>query len=343
MSSTAPLEPPTPTTLATVVSCIAATLKGVYAIDPLPVIRSVGIDPAVMQDSEKRLPLSVLRPLWLRCVELTGDEAFGLRAARFYQPAQFYGVDLAFCAGATFGQALERHVHNIRVLTTVATPILTTEPDGDFRLAVLQNGALRPTDAALDCFFYGIHIRLFERHTGMPAEQLLRRLELPRKPPHDPAPWLSYGVPVTFERPCALVFKAQAWDLPLPGANPGLLMELEQPILQQLAHLGLPLPTRALCARLTEVLTSDPSLEGLARMLVISPALLRANLTRQGVSFPQLLDQSRAAQALVLLADPSLSLEQVASRIGLSSASSFTRAFRRWHGETPLRYRRRSL
>ncbi|MCY1249332.1 hypothetical protein D9M72_628530 [compost metagenome] len=68
------------------------------------------------------------------------------------------------------------------------------------------------------------------------ARQLLRRLELPRQAPKDPAPWLALGVPVVFGCPCgAMVFEVEAWSLPLPGANPQLLAQLEQPILRHLA------------------------------------------------------------------------------------------------------------
>jgi AraC-like DNA-binding protein len=45
----------------------------------------------------------------------------------------------------------------------------------------------------------------------------------------------------------------------------------------------------------------------------------------------------------VLLANPNLSLDQVASKLGFSSASSLVRAFRRWQNTTPLQYRRQVL
>lgn len=332
------------TTLATVVSAIANTLRGEYGIDPDPVLMGIGIDPAAMQDSELRLKLTTLSPLWLRCVELTGDEAFGLRVARYFQPAQFYGIDLALCTSATFGEALQRHVQIIRVLTTIALPQLTTEANGDCRLEVRRHGPQRPTDAALDCFFQAFYIRLFERQTSLQARQLLRRLELPRQTPADPTPWQTLGLPVVFGCPCgAMVFKSESLALPLPGANPQLLAQLEQPILRYLAQLGLPLPPSALKSRLADMLTDAPGVEQLATALDISPGLLRHNLHSQGLTFSQLLDQAREAQALVLLANPALSLDQVASRLGFSSTSSLVRAFQRWQSRTPMSYRRQVL
>lgn len=341
-----PAAAPSPlaqTTLATVVRCIANTLRVEYGIDPQPVLQSVGIDPAVMQGSELRLPVTTLSPLWLCCVELSGDEAFGLRAAAQLQPADLYGVDLALYASATLGESVQRHAQLIRLLTTMVLPQLQTEANGDRRLEFQLHGPQLPTDAACDCFCVG-HIRLFELLTSLPASQLLRRLELLRQPPHDPTPWQTLGIPVLFGRPYgALVFKAEAWDLPLAGANPHLLARVEQPILQQLAQLGLPLPLSALRARLAGMLSGAPNLERLASTLALKPSQLRNGLRQQGLSFAQLLDQAREAQALTLLADPNLGLEQVASRIGFSNASGLVRAFRRWQGTTPLSYRRQLL
>lgn len=345
MSQPAPASPSlAQTTLATVVSTIARTLSGEYGIDPHPVLLGVGIDPAVMQDSECRLAVTTLTPLWLRCVELTGDETFGLRAARYHQPAQYYGIDLALCTSATFGEAMQRHVQYIRILSTLVHTRLTVDANGDHRLEFRRQGPHHPADVAIDCFFHAAFIRLFRRQTGLSAGQLLRRLELSRSPPSDPSAWEALGVPITFGHPgSALVFKAECWALPLPGANPHLLARLEQPILHYLAQLGLTLPLSALRARLTDLLTDDPTLDQLALALNISRALLVGNLRAHGLSFSQLLDQTREAQALVLLADPSLCLEQVASKLGLSSTSSLARAFRRWRSTTPLAYRRQIL
>ncbi|OBF79992.1 hypothetical protein A5791_09545 [Mycobacterium sp. 852002-51163_SCH5372311] len=50
--------------------------------------------------------------------------------------------------------------------------------------------------------------------------------------------------------------------------------------------------------------------------------------------------QARLMQAAALLADPQLSVVQVATRVGFDSASSFTRAFRSAWGRPPSAYRR---
>ncbi|MNJ53052.1 HTH-type transcriptional regulator VirS [compost metagenome] len=113
--------------------------------------------------------------------------------------------------------------------------------------------------------------------------------------------------------------------------------------MRQLAQLRLPLPASALRALLADTLASGASLEQLALALQISVSQLRSGLRSQGLNFSQLLDQAREARAMVLLANPAFSLEQIAIKLGFSSSSSFNRAFRRWKGDTPLNYRRQVL
>jgi AraC-like DNA-binding protein len=127
------------------------------------------------------------------------------------------------------------------------------------------------------------------------------------------------------------------------GANPHLLAQVEQPILEYLAQQGAPLPLSALRARLVERLCEPLTQEVFAESLGVAASNLQESLEHQHVNFAQLLDQAREAQTLNLLAMPNLTLEQVSARVGFSNTSSLIRAFRRWQGMTPLKYRKQRL
>ena len=327
------------TTLATVVRAIAKTLDVQYGIDPLPIFQRIGIEFDHINGNELRLPVTTLSILWQRCAESSGDEAFGLRVAAHTGAVNLYGIDLALYASQTFGESIRRHVEFVRVLSTVAMPTLHTAPNGDHLLQVHIHGPHVPPEVARD-YFVALHLRIFQRQIGLPLCHLLRRLELRRPAPHDPTPWEELGVPVFFGQPLGtFVFKAGAWDLDLKGANQHLLAQVEQPILHQLIRLGLPLPACALRRRLADMLPCSPNLETLADAIGLAPDQLQASLRYQKLSFAKLLDQAREAQALHLLLDPTLTLEQIANRTGFSKPSGFNRAFRRWRAITPLSYR----
>ena len=59
----------------------------------------------------------------------------------------------------------------------------------------------------------------------------------------------------------------------------------------------------------------------------------------EGTRFRTLLDQTRAELAESLLADRTVSLSEVSYCCGFSEQASFSRAFKRWTGQTPSAYR----
>jgi AraC-like DNA-binding protein len=67
---------------------------------------------------------------------------------------------------------------------------------------------------------------------------------------------------------------------------------------------------------------------------------MQRRLDEHGVTFADLLDEVRAELAKNKLVGSDLSLAEIGFLLGFSEQSSFTRAFKRWTGKTPLEYRR---
>ena len=59
-----------------------------------------------------------------------------------------------------------------------------------------------------------------------------------------------------------------------------------------------------------------------------------------GLSFSQLVDETRQQLVLHYLRDPALELAEIAFLVGFSESGSLARAFRRWTGTSPGEYRR---
>jgi AraC-like DNA-binding protein len=72
----------------------------------------------------------------------------------------------------------------------------------------------------------------------------------------------------------------------------------------------------------------------LAAALHTSPRTLKRRLQAHGTCYSELLDRARRAEAERLLVS-NLSIQQIATWLGYSDAANFTRAFRRWTGQTP--------
>jgi AraC-like DNA-binding protein len=86
----------------------------------------------------------------------------------------------------------------------------------------------------------------------------------------------------------------------------------------------------------------DPafSLDALAEISGMSRRTFQLYLSRNGTSFSELVAGARMRVSATLLRDPAIPIVDIAFRMGYSSQSHYTHAFRQWSGTTPLRFRR---
>jgi AraC-like DNA-binding protein len=87
---------------------------------------------------------------------------------------------------------------------------------------------------------------------------------------------------------------------------------------------------------------SQPTLESVAAQLQLGPRTLQRRLRESGRSFHEVLEEARHGLALRHLADPKLTVTDVALRLGYADVTAFNRAFRRWTGTAPSAHRFRS-
>ena len=84
----------------------------------------------------------------------------------------------------------------------------------------------------------------------------------------------------------------------------------------------------------------EPSLEKLAQAMDLNVRTLQRQLKAEDLSYQSLLEQVRKKLALIYINQPELSLIDIAFLLGFSEQSSFQRAFERWTGETPGKYKK---
>jgi AraC-like DNA-binding protein len=91
-----------------------------------------------------------------------------------------------------------------------------------------------------------------------------------------------------------------------------------------------------------ELRGGNPTLESIAGKLAMSPRTLQRRLRDRGVLFNDTLDAMRFGAAKSYLAQEDVAAAEVAYLLGFAEQSSFNRAFKRWSGQTPINYRRRT-
>lgn len=94
---------------------------------------------------------------------------------------------------------------------------------------------------------------------------------------------------------------------------------------------------RALSRGLT---VGTPTIAFVAAELAVSRVTVQRRLNAAGTGFQEILDKTRYEMARMYIENPRLSLAEISMLLAFSEQSAFCRAFRRWSGETPRRFRR---
>lgn len=151
-----------------------------------------------------------------------------------------------------------------------------------------------------------------------------------------------FRCPVHFESGRdALQISAQSIDAPNKLGDETIAgffdRHLEQELASRTNNLGLEQQVRRAVANVLS--EGVPRLSLIASELNIGARTLQRRLSEQGHSFQSVVDMARQDLARRLLRETDYSLAEVAFLTGFAEQSGFTRAFKRWAGQTPRSYR----
>ncbi len=151
---------------------------------------------------------------------------------------------------------------------------------------------------------------------------------------------LQYGAQANL-----LAFDRSFLKRPLPQSDPTTLAMCRQMCSELMERRRARIGTAALAEQYLSIAPSEqlPSLSQLARLMHTSERSMKRHLKNDGTSFRKIVTEARKNMADELLGDQSLSLSQVAEKLGFSDISSFSQAFMRWHGMAPGKYRTQLL
>ncbi|MFC9473124.1 AraC family transcriptional regulator ligand-binding domain-containing protein [Nocardia sp. NPDC056952] len=243
---------------------------------------------------------------------------------------------------ATLADALE---YTSRYLFMHARPLNVTrvpDPYGADGAVALRFGSVRGrpnpiqgTDLCLGLIHRSIRFLVGGSYS-------LLSVELPYSPRVPIARYEQFfGAQVRCDRPDALLrVPLRLQTMPVAGSDEELL-PIALALLSKQPH-G---PGGAIAPRVRGILqeslgTSNAEVESVARLLAMHPRTLQRQLTAEGVSFSEILDNVRRRQTYLYLTTTRMPLSQVAALVGLSEQSALARCCRRWWGTTPSGVRR---
>jgi AraC-like DNA-binding protein len=310
-----------------------------YGLDPLPLFRAVGLDPSRVSEAEARYSEDQSTRLLQRIVEVTGDPCFGLRVARYWHPSSLHGLGFAWLASHTLKEAIERLVRYFRILI-VGERLRLDELPEVFRVSVETPPEYpRGPDMLYDMIFAVLinMCRESYRQSLDPVQVSLRRAA----PSCQGEYFALFKAPVTFGalHDCMELPKQALLD-PLPTANVDMARASEALIGSYLASLDRSEVAVSVKAKLVEMLPSGGVTErAVAEVLHLSLRSLQRKLAAEGTGFKAILDETRRDLAVQYVQQSRYSVSEISYLLGFSELSNFSRAFKRWTGQSPSAYR----
>ncbi|MDH1011398.1 AraC family transcriptional regulator [Pseudomonas nicosulfuronedens] len=173
-------------------------------------------------------------------------------------------------------------------------------------------------------------------------------IQLRSAAPGDTSPFLdTFGIEPEFDAPRnAMLFALEDLQAPLPQAQISARDSGEQLCESLCGELALTLAATPTARQVQQLLLRDSaSLLGasaVAERLGLSERTLQRRLAEEGQNLQALNDGIKQRLAERLLRESRMDLQGIAQCLGYAEAASFSRAFQRWTGQSPSRWKRQS-
>lgn len=318
-------------------------IVGERGIAPEPLLAGVPIDPDVLGHATSRMSPMQWTLLVSNAMRLTGEAGLGYEFGLRMRPTVNGFLGYATMSCASVREALDLTLRYVQTRQRQISLRLVDE--GDWHVIELRENHPIP---ALRSFFYECILIGVARGAAMIVGVEFTHFR-------EPEIWVDWPEPayharyrdrlptIRFSRPAnRLRFPASLLDLKPVLADPQASRQAIELCERELAQLGGAGDSMGLrvCAELVQVPAGGyPDLETVASRLHLSSRSVARRLRDEGSSFQQLLDEARRRDACDLMERSPLPLADVAARLGYANPSAFTRAFRKWTGASPSRWR----
>lgn len=330
--------PPSIAATSTLAMVRTAEARGIRTAD---LLEEAGLTREFLEDPDARIPGPTVLAIWNALRERTADPALQLAAPTSLPFGAYRVIDYLVGASPTVGEGIGRFARFFGLIADgVALDIVGDEEEHRLRLAMADG---RPVPPVYVDYVFAALVSRIRMHIR--RDLRVHRVELRRPEPPASAPYGEvFRAPVHFGAAAdRLCFSSEEWDAPMDIADAALgqLLEEHARILAQ----RIPHAASGFRAEVQKAIASTApeggSAEEVARALHVSVRTLQRRLIANGTTFREVSDTVRDQLAQEYLTDPKVSIAEVAFLLGFSDQSSFNRAFRRWTGESPGRWRRR--
>ena len=313
-----------------------------YGIDPAPVFKKHGINVLPPFDPNKRFSGAKLDGILAEAAERSGDPAFGLKEAKYFLPSYLGPLGFAWLASTSLQSAFERLQRYIHVLHERMEISISEEA----RMLVV---GLHVDAESANYFERDISIlatlvkmcRFIAGENWSPA-----KVTVSHPAPVDTSYFYQFfRCPVDFDAKLNSIHVAsQQAAEHLTGSNRQMAQLNDHMVIRYLAVQSKGDIVSQVKAVILEHLGEGGICESVvAQSLHTSTRNLNRKLNAENTSFKGLLLETRSELASQYINDPGLTLTEITYMLGFSEISSFSRAYKRWTGQSPSAARKLKL
>lgn len=330
-----------PTTLASFARVIGETLAEDYGVDPGPLFAEANIDARKFARPGARISFGKMDALWSLAIDATGDRWLGFAVGSRIEPGDFFVLGHAWLASATLLDGMQRLVRYGKVLSPALVTTKLREDNGLIASIKEIPDPSLPTNRIGEEAGFVAFSKLCELVMRRPVRPVSVELVFPKDESASRYDEL-FQCPIAYgsERE-VFSYSAEDLNVPLPGFIPEVLdatSEITRAYISSFDQSAVSTEVRRLLTRMLPAGGVDQ--DSVASRLHRSRRTLQRQLTAEGTNYRDILDETRKSLAQRYLRDGNFSQAEIAYMIGLSDQRSFARAFRRWTGTSPGRYRK---
>jgi AraC-like DNA-binding protein len=298
------------------------------------------ISPALLDHTESRIPVESGYAFFDEAALLLDEPDLGLLAAE-RSPIGTMGVPAyAISSSDTLGDAYRKLTRLHRLIMDLGQVELHEEGDRARLVVRLPTAPDHVYRQVVEGYLMG-WLRRGRELTGVAWSPCAVRFRHAQPAKLDNHQRLFRCVLLFGQRTDELELDRSLLALRIRSAEPGLAAILDRYADEMLARLP---HSDDLAGRVREAVITlsngtAPSLWQVARSFHMTSRTLQRRLSEEKLSFRRLVDDGRRELAMRHLVREELSIAEVGQLAGFDSATSFHRAFRRWTGMTPARYR----
>ena len=307
----------------------------------LPVLlRRAGLPSGLFQPDKVYVTTAELFALWRAVGEMSSDPAIGLKLGAETRLERFHPAAIAVMCSRTFGDALDRLGRYKKLTCPEEIRVHKTPQEAAVEFFYVEATDPQP-DVLVDMVLSWI---LAVGQRGADGQLAPLRLELARPFKHRELFENHFGCRVRFKaNRNALVFRGSDLQRLFVTHNEELLEVIGSQLDSELEARN---TNQNVGAQVKDALRRSlagkpPTLPDVARELGLGTRTLQRRLTDAGITFQQLVEETRRDLARHYLKQTKVELNETAFLLGFEDANSFFRAFQGWEGTSPGEWRTR--